>query len=57
MAVPSGRILLRVLQVLRRMKPCIDEFRPNKSQANYLEGEGFWRITSKINAKIEVREQ
>ena len=30
-----------------------DEFRPNASQANYFKG--FWRITSKINAKIQVR--
>ena len=35
------------------MKACIDECQPNTSQANY--SEGFWRITSKINAKIEVR--
>ena len=50
MKVPPGRNLLRVL---RRMKACIDEFQPNTSQANYFER--FWRITSKINAKIEVR--
>ena len=35
------------------MKACIDECQPNTSQANY--SEGFWKITSKINAKIEVR--
>ena len=40
---------------LPRMKACIDEFQPNKSQANYFEG--FWRITSKTNTKIEVRKQ
>ena len=34
---------------------CIDEFQPNAIQANYLEG--FWRITSKKQAKIEVRMQ
>ena len=51
MAVPSGRISLRVL---RRMKACIDEFRPNTSQANYFEG--FWRITSKINARNRGKE-
>ena len=39
--------------VLRIMKVCIDECQPNTSQANY--SEGFWRITSNINAKIEVR--
>ena len=49
MALPSGRILSRLL---RRMKACIDEFRPNTSQANYFGG--FWSITSEINAKIEV---
>ena len=38
---------------MRRMQACIDECQPNTSQANY--SEGFWRITSKINAKIEVR--
>ena len=37
------------------MKACIDEFQPNTSQANYFEG--FWRITSKTNTKIEVRNQ
>ena len=52
MALPSGRSLSRLL---RRMKACIDEFRPNTSQANYFGG--FWRITSEINAKIEVRKQ
>ena len=52
MALPSGRILSRLL---RRMKAFIDEFRPNTSQANYFGG--FWRITSEINAKIEVRKQ
>ena len=40
---------------LRRMKACIDEFQPNTSQGNYFEG--FWRITSKTNTKIEVRKQ
>ena len=35
------------------MKACIDECQPNTSQANY--SEGFWRITSKTNAKIKVR--
>ena len=39
--------------VFRSMEPCIDESQPNTSQANY--SEGFWRITSKINTKIEVR--
>ena len=39
--------------VLRIMKVCIDECQPNTTQANY--SEGFWRITSKIDAKIEVR--
>ena len=39
--------------VLRIMKACIDECQPNTSQTNY--SEGFWRITNKINAKIEVR--
>ena len=34
---------------------CIDEFQPNTSQANYFEG--FRRITSKTNEKIEVRKQ
>ena len=34
------------------MKACIDEFEPNTSQANY--SEGFWRIKSQTNAKIEV---
>ena len=38
-----------------RMKACIDEFQPNTSQANYFNG--FWRITSKTNTKIEVRKQ
>ena len=52
MALPSGRILSRLL---RRMKAFIDEFRPNTSQANYFRG--FWRITSEINAKIEVIKQ
>ena len=52
MALPSGRILSRLL---RRMKAFIDEFRPNTSQANYFGG--FWRITSEINAKIEVIKQ
>ncbi|KAM7433552.1 GTPase-activating protein S13 [Porites harrisoni] len=33
------------------MKACINEFEPNTSQANY--SEGFWRITSQTNAKIE----
>ena len=37
------------------MKACIDECQPNTSKTNY--SEGFWRITSKINAKIEVRKQ
>ena len=35
------------------MQACIDECQPNTSQGNY--SEGFWRITSKINANIEVR--
>ena len=34
------------------MKASIDEFQPNASQTSYFEG--FWRITSKTNAKIEV---
>ena len=38
---------------LHRMKAYIDKFQPNASQANCFEG--FWRITSKTNAKIEVR--
>ena len=42
-------------QEVNRMKACIDECQPNTSQTNY--SEGFWRITSKINAKIEVRKQ
>ena len=45
-------------RLLRRMKACIDEFQPNTantSKANY--SEGFWRITSKTNTKIEVRKQ
>ena len=37
------------------MKACIDKFLPNTSQANYFEG--FWRIASKTNGKIEVRKQ
>ena len=41
--------------LLRRMNACIDKFQPNTSQANYFEG--FWRITSKTNTKIEVRKQ
>ena len=41
--------------LLPRMKACIDEFQPNTSQANYFEG--FWRITSKTNSKIEVTKQ
>ena len=40
---------------LPRMKACIDEFQTNTSQANYFEG--FWKITSKTNSKIEVRKQ
>ena len=36
-------------RVLRRMKACIDEFRPNTRQANYFEG--LLRITSEINAQ------
>ena len=47
-------ILLRALQRMT-MKACIDAFWPNTSQANYFEG--FWRITSKIDAKIQVRKQ
>ena len=48
---------MSVLQwrLLQRMKACINEFEPNTSQANY--SEGFWRITSQTNAKIEVRKQ
>ena len=38
-----------------RMKAYIDKFQPNARQANCFEG--FWRITSKTNAKIEVRKQ
>ena len=52
MALPSGRILSRLL---RRMKACIDEFRPNTGQGNYFGG--FWKITSEINAKKEVRKK
>ena len=48
----AARILLRGLRRMT-MKACIDAFWPNTSQANYFEG--FWRITSKINAKIQVR--
>ena len=49
---PLGKYLWRLLW---RVKACIDEFQPNTSQANYFEG--FWRITSKTNTKIEVRKQ
>ena len=52
MAVDAAQINWRLL---RRMKAVIDEFRPNSSQANYFRG--FWRITSEINAKIEVIKQ
>ena len=38
-----------------KMKTCVYKFRPNTSQANCFEG--FWRITNKIKAKIEVRKQ
>ena len=37
------------------MIACIDAFGQSTSQANYFEG--FWGITSKINAKIQVRKQ
>ena len=48
----AAMILLRGLRRMT-MKACIDAFWPNTSQANYFKG--FWRITSKINAKIQVR--
>ena len=54
-ASPLGIYLSRFL---RRMKACIDEFQPNTantSQANYFEG--FWRITSKTNTKMEITKQ
>ena len=38
-----------------KMKDGVDEFRPNTSQTNCFEG--FWRITSKMKAKIEVRKE
>ena len=50
----AAMILLRVLRRMT-MKACIDAVRPNSSPANYFEG--LWRITSKINAKIQVRKQ
>ena len=37
------------------MKACVDEFQPTTSQAKYFEG--FRRITSQTNGKIEVRKQ
>ena len=53
---PTGDLLLgNMWLLLRRMNACIDKFQPNTSQANYFEG--FWRITSKTNTKIEVRKQ
>ena len=54
-ASPLGIYLSRFL---RRMKACIDEFQPNTantSKANYFEG--FWRITSKTNTKMEITKQ
>ena len=52
----TGDLLLgNMWLLLRRMNACIDKFQPNTSQANYFEG--FWRITSKTNTKIEVRKQ
>ena len=39
--------------VLYRMKAYIDKFQPNASHANCFEG--FWRMTSKTNAKNEVK--
>ena len=54
-ASPLGIYLSRFL---RRMKACIDEFQPNTantSQANCFEG--FWRITSKTNTKMEITKQ
>ena len=50
----AARILLRGLRRMAR-KACIDAFWPNTSQANYFKG--FWRITSKLNAKMQVRKQ
>ena len=41
--------------VFAKKDNCIHEFQPNTRQANYFEG--FWRITSKTNTKIEVRKQ
>ena len=38
-----------------KMKDGVDKFRQNTSQANCFEG--FWRITSKMKAKIEVRKE
>ena len=38
-----------------KMKDGVDKFRPNTSQTNCFEG--FWRITSKMKAKIEVRKE
>ena len=49
MSARCGRFLWLVW---RRMKACIDEFQPNTSQASYFEG--FWKMTSIINVKIEV---
>ena len=53
---PTGDLLLgNMWLLLRRMNACIDKFQPNTSQANYFEG--FWKITSKTDTKIEVRKQ
>ena len=40
----NAMIFVAAIWLLRRMKACIYELRPNTSQANYFEG--FWRITS-----------
>ena len=53
---PTGDLLLgNMWLLLRRMNACIDKLQPNTSQANYFEG--FWKITSKTDTKIEVRKQ
>ena len=38
-----------------KMRDGVHKFRPNTSQANSFEG--FWRITSKMKAKIDVRKE
>ena len=49
----ASRLGIYLSRFLRRMKACIDEFQPNTNQANYFEV--FWRITSKTNTKMEIR--